>query len=197
MKACPFSCRSSLWHTTIQSPRDAHIGGGREEGTVVLYNELTGDKFRLIHWKLQFSRYFHLFLDRTIAVRLQMRMNSSMGGGYEVPFFLRNQLGGDDTLRGYNTGRFYGKDLVLVTLEYRFPIWRYPLPPQTHQLDFRIFADAGRVFDDIFDEFTLKDMNLCGGAGLRFSTAEEFIFRLEIAKSSEQLSVMFEQKVVF
>ena len=186
----------SLVHDNTK-PKGRPHWGGREECTVALYNELTGEKFRLIHWKLQFSRYFHLFLDRTIAVRLQMRMNSSMGGGYEVPFFLRNQLGGDDTLRGYNTGRFADKDSILGTLEYRFPVWRHPSVIPTHQLDGRIFMDVGRVFNDIFDDFTFKDTKLCGGFGLRLSTKEEFIFRLEIAKSSEQLSVMFEQRIVF
>ena len=106
-------------------------------------------------------------------------------------------MGGDDTLRGYSTGRFSDKDLVLATLEYRFPVWRHPSPVPTHQVDGRIFMDTGRVFNDIFDEFTFRNMKFCGGFGLRLSTKENFIFRFEIAKSSEQLSVMFEQKVVF
>jgi len=57
--------------------------------------------------------------------------------------------------------------------------------------------DAGRVFSDIFDEFTLKNMKFSGGFGLRFSSEEDFIFRLEIAKSSEQFSPMFKLKAVF
>jgi outer membrane protein assembly factor BamA len=120
-----------------------------------------------------------------------------MGGGYEVPFFMRNQLGGGETLRGYITGRFCDKDLALATLEYRFPVWRHPSPAETYQVDGRIFMDAGRVFSDIVEEFTFKDTELCGGFGLRFSSEEDFIFRLEIAKSSEQLSFMFKQKSVF
>ena len=124
-------------------------------------------------------------------------MNSSMGDGYEVPFFLRSQLGGGESLRGYSTGRFSDKDSALATLEYRFPVWRHPSPGETHRMDGRIFMDAGRVFSDIFDEFTFENMEVCGGFGLRFSSEESFIFRLEIAKSSEQLSVMFKQKSVF
>ncbi len=64
-------------------------------------------------------------------------------------------------------------------------------------MDGRIFVDAGRVFNDIFDEFTFKDMKLCGGFGLRFSSEEDLVFRLEFAKSSEQFSVMFKQSTVF
>ena len=171
--------------------------GGREEFTVALYSELTDKKFRLIHYKLQLSRYLHLFLERTLAARVRVEINSAMGGGYKVPFFLRSQLGGDDTLRGYNTGRFSDKDLVLTTLEYRFPVWRYPIPPRTYQMNGRIFMDAGRVFNDIFDEFTFRNTKFCGGFGLLFSKEEKFIFRFEIAKISEQLSVIFEQKAVF
>ena len=173
------------------------LSGGREEFTVALYHELTDKKFRLIHYDLRLSRYVYLFLGRVIAARVRVAMNSSMGGGYEVPFFLRNQLGGGDTLRGYSTGRFTDKDLALATLEYRFPVWRHPSPLETHQMDGRIFVDAGRVFDDIFDKFTFEDMKFSGGFGLRFSTEKNLIFRLEVAKSSEQLSVMFKQDTVF
>lgn len=186
----------SLVHDNAM-PAGRPYSGGREELTVALYHELTDKKFRLLHWRLQLSRYVHLFLERKLAARVRVEMNSSMSEGYEVPFFMRGQLGGGETLRGYNTGRFSDKDLVLATLEYHFPVWRYPLPPETHQLDCRIFVDAGRVFKDISDEFTLRNMKLCGGFGLRFSSKENFIFRLEIARSSEQWSFMFEQEAVF
>ena len=139
--------------------------GGREAFAVALYHGLTDKKFRLIHYELQLSRYLHLFFDRTLAARVRMEMNSSMGGGYEVPFFLRSQLGGDDTLRGYSTGRFSDKDLVLATLEYRFPVWRHSSPTETHRVDGRIFMDTGRVFSDIFDEFTIRNMKYSVGFG--------------------------------
>jgi outer membrane protein assembly factor BamA len=186
----------SLVHDNAMPTGRPH-SGGREEFTVSLYHELTGEKFRVVHYELQLSRYLHLFLERTLAARVLVAMNSSMGGGYEVPFFLRNQLGGDDTLRGYNTGRFADKDLILATLEYRFPVWRHPSPIPTHRVDGRIFMDAGRVFNNIFDDFTFSNMKLSGGFGLRVSTKEKFIFRFEIAISSEGLSPIFEQKVVF
>jgi outer membrane translocation and assembly module TamA len=186
----------SLAHDNAMPAGRPH-SGGREEFTVALYHELTDKKFRLIHYELQLSRYIHLFLGRTVAARVRVEMNSSRGGGYEVPFFLRSHLGGGKTLRGYHTGRFSDKDSALATLEYRFPVWRHPSPIQTYQIDGRIFMDAGRVFSDIFDEFTLKNMKLCGGFGLRLSSEEDFVFRLEIAKSSEQWDVMFKQEVVF
>ena len=186
----------SLAHDSTM-PAGRPLSGGREEFTVALYHELTDKKFRLIHYDLRLSRYIHLFLGRVIAARVRVAMNSSMGGGYEVPFFLRNQLGGGDTLRGYSTGRFVDKDLALATLEYRFPVWRHPKPTKTHQMDGRFFVDAGRVFDDILDEFTFEDMKFSGGFGLRFSTEKNLVFRLEIAKSSEQLSFMFKQNTVF
>lgn len=186
----------SLAHDNA-TPEGRPHSGGREEFAVAMYHELADKKFRLIHYELQVSRYLHLFLGRSLAARVRVEMNSSMGGGYEVPFFLRSQLGGGESLRGYSTGRFSDKDSALATLEYRFPVWRHPSPTETHQMDGRIFMDAGRVFGDIFNEFTFEDVQVCGGFGLRFSSEENFIFRLEIAKSSEQLSVMFKQKSVF
>ena len=186
----------SLVHDNAM-PAGRPRSGGREEFTVSLYQELTDKKFRFIHYELQLSRYIHLLLERTLAARVRVEVSLPIGEEHEVPFFLLSQLGGSDTLRGYNTGRFYDKDLVLATLEYRFPVWRYPFPVHTYQVDGRVFMDAGRVFNDIFDDLTLKHTKLSGGFGLRFSTKEDFIFRFEIAKSSEQLCTIFEQKVVF
>jgi outer membrane protein insertion porin family len=54
---------------------------------------------------------------RTIAVRL-------MVGGLtgNVPFFEQYFLGGAETLRGYREDRFWGRNMVLLNTEYRFPV---------------------------------------------------------------------------
>jgi outer membrane protein insertion porin family len=54
---------------------------------------------------------------RTIAVRL---MVGSLTGN--VPFFEQYFLGGAESLRGYREDRFWGRNMVLLNTEYRFPV---------------------------------------------------------------------------
>ncbi len=61
---------------------------------------------------------------------------------------------GTAVLRGYEPGAFAGSNLVLGTLEYRFPIWRadagaWTLPLYAGQLSGALFAEAGDAFDGL------------------------------------------------
>ncbi|NWG13018.1 MAG: hypothetical protein HXY20_05725, partial [Acidobacteria bacterium] len=37
-----------------------------------------------------------------------------------TPFYLLPHIGGSSTLRGFNLDRFYGKSILLFSLEYRY-----------------------------------------------------------------------------
>ncbi len=54
---------------------------------------------------------------RTLAVRM-------MAGGLtgNVPFFEQYFMGGAETLRGYKEDRFWGRNMLLLSTEYRFPL---------------------------------------------------------------------------
>jgi outer membrane protein assembly factor BamA len=62
---------------------------------------------------------------------------SQTGPGNEVPFYLMPTLGGDHSLRGYSNYRFRDRNAALVSVEYRWPVFR--------MMDAALFADAGSV----------------------------------------------------
>ncbi len=81
---------------------------------------------------------------KTIAVRL---MVGSLTGN--VPFFEQYFLGGAESLRGYREDRFWGKNMVLLNTEYRFPI--------TSGLTGVGFADVGDAWGAIPDYLNVGD----------------------------------------
>lgn len=99
---------------------------------------------------------------RTFAFRARY---GTIGG--RVPFFEQYFIGGADTVRGYPEDRFWGRNSLLTTLEYRFPI----------QKTFNIigFVDYGGAWGGYgsVNDFTQSDrvkLNLGYGLGLSFRT---------------------------
>jgi len=77
---------------------------------------------------------------------------------------------GTSVLRGYASGVFAGSNLVLGTVEYRFPIWRadagaWTLPLYAGQLSGALFAEAG----DAFDGLRSRELHPATGAELRWN----------------------------
>ncbi|MCL6519143.1 MAG: FtsQ-type POTRA domain-containing protein [Armatimonadetes bacterium] len=69
---------------------------------------------------------------RVLAIRL---MAGSLSG--DVPFFEQYFVGGAETLRGYREDRFWGKNMFLLSTEYRFP-----LAPSLKGVAFVDYGDA-------------------------------------------------------
>ena len=61
---------------------------------------------------------------RTIGLRTRAEFVDPLGGGSRlVPFQELRQLGGLNSLRGFRSGRFHGRSVVMATLAYRYPVW--------------------------------------------------------------------------
>ena len=108
---------------------------------------------------------------------LRFRTSHSLDDeGDEVPFYLMETLGGAKTIRGYREFRFRDARNLYVSAEYRWEVWTF--------VDFSLFFDAGKVFDDLHD-FNFDDMHTSYGAGLRVHTPGGVAFRMDFARSSE------------
>ncbi|MCW9708677.1 hypothetical protein [Fodinibius salsisoli] len=125
----------------------------------------------------QFFSVPGLPLDRRLAFRARLQKRYPLGGA-SVPFYEQSILGDADNLRGYEQDRFRDLGSLLFTLEYRYPIW--------DTWDAVLFTDQGQVFSN-YDQITFNRFHGSVGTGLRFMTASDFLFRVEIAFSKEEI----------
>lgn len=121
--------------------------------------------------------YFEIYRKRIIALRATVRHLELDEGSPEVPFYMRSRLGGEGSLRGYRTDRFVDNDMILLTAEYRYPIWDV--------VDAYVFLDQGRVFGDITEEFKWRGWDYSTGLGLRIWNNEGLLAKAEMAFSEE------------
>ncbi len=126
-----------------------------------------------------FRKYFRLSRNSCYAVRL-MGFTSS---GVEPQ---RLYLGGSWSLRGYDRKAFYGRNLVLISNELRFPLINnliigFPFGRIGFQaIRGALFFDAGNAWEDHFDQ-------LYGsfGTGFRISLGYVVVLRFDFSKKTD------------
>jgi hypothetical protein len=102
-------------------------------------------------------------------------------GGTEVlPFYLYPRIGGSATLRGFPLDRFYGRNMVVATVEYRWAI--HP------GIEFQFFFDEGQVFNRTSD-LSFWDWHRNYGIGFRLRNATGTQLRFEIATGENAFAV--------
>lgn len=103
-------------------------------------------------------------------------------GGDEVPFFLLPDLGGSGELRGYSAYRFRDRNSIIFTGEYRWYVQEF--------VDMALFYDAGKVAARRADlDFDNLKSNV--GLGIRFHGPQTTVLRVELARGTEGLRVIF------
>jgi outer membrane protein assembly factor BamA len=170
--------------------------GGLVEFATTVFNQVDGDEYGFTRYALKLSHYLTLFrIGRVLAVQLTGEINTRLTDDRTTPFFERADLGGSTSLRGYSTGRFRGKDLILLNVEYRYPIWDSGRD-RRGAMDAVIFTDVGRVFSDLKED-TFRDYKISYGFGIRARTIDGFLFRAEIARSTEETNLMLKFEPIF
>ena len=130
-----------------------------------------------------FRKYFRLSRNSCYAVRL-MGFTSS---GVEPQ---RLYLGGSWSLRGYDRKAFYGRNLVLISNELRFPLINnliigFPFGRIGFQaIRGALFFDAGNAWENHFDQ-------LYGsfGTGFRISLGYVVVLRFDFSKKTDFKSI--------
>lgn len=97
--------------------------------------------------------------------------------GKEIPFYLLPQMGNDQVMRGYYTGRYRDKNLLATQSEFRYRI----IP----RLGLATFLGLGTVFSS---KVSLKDFKPSYGAGIRyfFDTLKGLSLRMDYAFGEKQ-----------
>ena len=107
----------------------------------------------------------------------------------------RADVGGANNVRGYSTGRFRDKDMIVLNLEYRYPLWDAKRD-LNGGVDAVIFWDVGRVFNDLATD-TFKGYKNSYGGGIRARTLDGFLFRAEVSHSDEETNIIFKFEPMF
>jgi len=151
------------------------FGGG-------LFNDIGNKEFSFWKTSVSFTRYIHLFYNRTLIFRAAGEITEPFSG-QKVPFYYLSKLGAQETIRGFDRGRFRDQDMMLFSIEYRYPIWE--------KLDAGLFLDGGRVSNNIFNDFSSKDFNVGYGGTLNIWGKESLITQLAVGISKDRIRLYF------
>jgi len=146
-------------------------------------DQISGESFGYRKFTFDLRRYINLFYKRVLALRFRAEITDNFNND-QIPFYRLAALGGQFALRGYRPVRFRDNDAMLGGVEYRWRVHSWAIGYG--------FFEEGRVFSDIFDEFSFDNFKYSFGGGLRFRGKDGgLIAVLEIAKSKEQIRLNF------
>lgn len=144
---------------------------------------LTDDRFEYLRYDLEWHQFLPLPLlpdTRRLAIKTRLQKAEAISGK-EVPFFDYPRLGSAIDLRGFRTDRFRDDGSLLVTVEYRYPLWDFA--------DMVLFLDEGQVFNR-FEDIALDNFKTGYGFGFHLISTSGFAFRSEFAFSRESSRVI-------
>ncbi|MCP4634163.1 MAG: BamA/TamA family outer membrane protein, partial [candidate division Zixibacteria bacterium] len=168
-----------------------NVSGGPTSGQNIdlsggLYQQADGNDYSFWKFSADIRQYIHLFYGRTIELRFAGEMTQAISHK-KIPFYHLSELGDEETIRGFDKGRYRDRNKILGSIEYRYPIWnRFD-----NTIDAFLFIDAGQVAYDIKDEFDFDNVNIGFGGGLRLWSSESEFFRITIGKSKERYRLYF------
>lgn len=132
----------------------------------------------------------HLPLVReTWVLSVRGLAESTLDDDDRVPFFLLPMLGSGDTLRAYAPWRYRDRHAVLMSAEFRWT-------PNRNAVDMAVFYDAGAVAARRQD-FQLDRLKRDVGVGIRFHGPGTTPLRVDLAKGSEGLRLVFAGSAAF
>jgi hemolysin activation/secretion protein len=116
-------------------------------------------------------------------------VETTLGDENNTPYFLLPSLGSSSTLRGYRSWRFRDRNMLLTQGEFRWI-------PNRLGMDMAIFYDAGKV------AARRQDLHFTGmahdwGVGIRLHGPTRTPVRVEIARGSEGVNLIFSGSAVF
>ncbi|HPQ81410.1 MAG TPA: BamA/TamA family outer membrane protein [bacterium] len=145
------------------------------------YQGLGSGDFDFNQYELDARHFFPLWRPRMVlALHGGIKAQQETGGG-KIPFYKLSTLDVNSPLRGFTSGRFHDRNLIVLNAEYRFPIWE--------ALDGVLFFDTGRVFHS-FADLTMKDFKLSGGGGLRMRAMGLMLLRFDLAYGGEGIQTL-------
>lgn len=137
------------------------------------------------HWNFrveaqQFTRLW--FPSTVLALRGVLTWLEPVGDA-PIPFQRLLHNNDPDLFRGFPDRRWRDRGILLLTAEYRWPVWAYGRADGTG-LDGYFLTDIGQVFPEL-SAIRADDFTVSYGGGLRLVSSGGFVLRLEYARSRE------------
>ncbi len=154
---------ASVRSLTLQVNRDTTnhpfnpTNGAADIFSIEYAGQALGGDHNFTKYNLDLRRFYPGFRQEH-AWGVRLKAGTAQG---DLPTLEEYRIGGSETLRGYDKGTFSGRDMLLLNLEYRFPI--------VENFTGVIFTDAGDTWDDN-EKIDLGDLNYSYGAGVRMNT---------------------------
>jgi hypothetical protein len=144
------------------------------------YQDQLGGDLRYFTYDIELEGRMPVAPGRSVLIgQTQIQLNRERGGSDPLPFFLNAHVGGSSTLRGFGLDRYYGRNLVFVTLEYRYGL--------TPNLQAFIFFDEGQIFDRTSD-LSLLNWHRNYGLGVKFKSATATVVGLELGYGEDGIN---------
>ena len=123
------------------------------------------------------------------VISLHGLVQTTLDDNDQVPYFLLPSLGSGSTLRAYSSWRFRDRHSLLLSGEFRWI-------PNRLGLDMAFFYDAGKVAP-FWDGLSLDGMKSDVGIGIRFHSPLATPLRIEIAKGTGGIHLVFAGSAAF
>ena len=152
------------------------VDGNRIIPGVDWHHSIDDTDYHYVNYKVELNHFLNVPLlpeTRRIGLRALLERAEPISGE-GVPFFEHPYLGGSDDLRGYRARRLQDRGALLLTAEYRYPIWDFA--------DVTLFVDQGQVFKD-FEDIAYNRFRTDAGFGFHLVTGGGLAFRSEFAFS--------------
>jgi hypothetical protein len=123
------------------------------------------------------------------VVSVRGRLQTTLGDEDQVPYFMMPSLGSGSTLRGYSSWRFRDRHSALLNAEWRWIASRMAI-------DMAVFFDTGTVAPT-FDAIALRSFVNNYGIGVRFHGPARTPLRVELARGTEGMHLVFAASAAF
>ena len=125
-----------------------------------------------------------LFPSESKRMILVVRGNLQATNGFEVPFYERSSLGGQNNMRGYGMDRFIDDHLVVLNIEQRIHVMRARVTNVMAEFEVAPFIDMGKTFST-FQKRQFKDYEVTPGIGFRAIIRPGTVGRIDYGYSRE------------
>ena len=115
--------------------------------------------------------------------QLVLRSEATVTTSERVPFFDQAQLGGFNSLRAFDEGRFYGQHSVFGSMEIRHTLGSVKVMSFPMTILMSAFLDGGQVFNSAFGD----DFNLNPGMAVRMANPPNVGFTFNVAYGQDGL----------